>query len=172
MERVQRAEEGSDERRQAQEDLTAELQKRRRHDEAIHHTVLNVLSDPVALFTIMPSLQNTLQAAPSPLVFKRDRDESMAAYANRVSNTAGAMSVVEHLTNARIAPNPAQPAAGQQAVADWDCLRGMVATWEAECGPMGEYGMKNSRLFANLCNSGLKPAAVRRAAMATCKGVG
>lgn len=44
----------------------------------------------------------------------------------------------------------------------------MVDTWEATCGPLGEYGMKNTRLFANLCNAGLRPAALRSAAASTC----
>jgi legumain len=46
---------------------------------------------------------------------------------------------------------------GQPLVDDWDCLRNMVQAWEGECGVLGEYGMKHTRFFANLCNAQLKP---------------
>lgn len=44
---------------------------------------------------------------------------------------------------------------GQPLVKDWDCLRGMVAAWEASCGTLDQYGMQYTRTFANLCNIGI-----------------
>uniref|UniRef100_A0A061QGT2 legumain n=2 Tax=Tetraselmis sp. GSL018 TaxID=582737 RepID=A0A061QGT2_9CHLO len=41
-----------------------------------------------------------------------------------------------------------------QVVDDWECLREAVAAWES-CRPLGQYGMKYARLFANVCNLGL-----------------
>ncbi len=38
--------------------------------------------------------------------------------------------------------------------------QGMVAAWEASCGPLDQYGMRHTRAFANLCNLGLAPAAL------------
>ena len=36
-------------------------------------------------------------------------------------------------------------------------LQGMVAAWEGACGPLDQYGMRHTRAFANLCNTGLQP---------------
>lgn len=38
--------------------------------------------------------------------------------------------------------------------------QGMVAAWEASCGPLDQYGMRHTRAFANLCNLGVAPAAL------------
>jgi hypothetical protein len=32
--------------------------------------------------------------------------------------------------------------------------------WEGRCGQLDQYGMKQTRLFANLCNAGLQPQAL------------
>lgn len=57
---------------------------------------------------------------------------------------------------------------GQPVVDDWGCLRAMVAAWADTCGPMDQYGMRHTRLLANLCNAGvdpgLLPGALREAA--------
>lgn len=58
---------------------------------------------------------------------------------------------------------------GQPLVDDWDCLRNMVAAWEESCGPLDQYGMKNTRTFANLCNAGIGPHGLRTAAQQTCR---
>lgn len=53
-----------------------------------------------------------------------------------------------------------RPRPGVPLVDDWDCLRGMVGAWQAACGPMGEYGMRHTRMLANLCNAGVRPMAL------------
>lgn len=60
-----------------------------------------------------------------------------------------------------------QPA-GQPLVQSWECLRGMVGSWEAACGPLGERGLRHMRAFANLCNAGLQPQALADAAAEAC----
>jgi legumain len=45
---------------------------------------------------------------------------------------------------------------GKPLVESWECLRGAVATYTRVCGPMDQYAMKHTRLFANLCNAGLR----------------
>eukprot|EP00887_Chlorella_sp_A99_P007632 scaffold20.g7632.t1 len=59
-------------------------------------------------------------------------------------------------------------APGLPLVDDWGCLRGMVDAWEEACGPLDQYGMRHTRAFANLCNAGLAPPALRAAAAASC----
>ncbi|WIA36624.1 hypothetical protein OEZ86_007912 [Tetradesmus obliquus] len=49
---------------------------------------------------------------------------------------------------------------GLPVVDSWECLRGMVQAWEARCGQLDQYGMKQTRLFANLCNAGVQPRAL------------
>lgn len=46
----------------------------------------------------------------------------------------------------------------------------MVGAWEAACGPLDQYGMRHSRAFANLCNAGVAPHALRAAAGGQCGG--
>mmetsp|Transcript_694 Transcript_694/g.1699 ORF Transcript_694/g.1699 Transcript_694/m.1699 type:complete len:523 (+) Transcript_694:414-1982(+) len=56
----------------------------------------------------------------------------------------------------------------EQLVDDWDCLKRGIAGYEAACGALGQYGMKYSRVVANLCNLGfLEPFLV--AAVTTCR---
>lgn len=52
------------------------------------------------------------------------------------------------------------PSRSGAVVDDWVCLRGMVQAWESSCGALGEYGMRYTRMLANLCNGGLSPAAL------------
>lgn len=60
--------------------------------------------------------------------------------------------------------------AGHAVVQSWECLRAMIAAWESSCWPLGERGMQNTRLFANLCNSGVQPHPVAAvAATAACE---
>lgn len=50
-----------------------------------------------------------------------------------------------------------RPGSGRPLVDDWACLRAMVDTWTAMCGPMDQYAMRHTRFFSNLCNSGVLP---------------
>lgn len=58
--------------------------------------------------------------------------------------------------------------AGQPLVDDWDCLKSMVRTFEAHCGPLGQYGMKHTRAFANMCNAALDHNHMAKAASKAC----
>jgi legumain len=58
--------------------------------------------------------------------------------------------------------------AGQPLVDDWDCLESMVRTFEAHCGPLGQYGMKHTRAFANMCNAALDHNHMAKAASKAC----
>lgn len=55
-------------------------------------------------------------------------------------------------------------------VDDWDCLRGMVAAWESGCGKLDQYGMKHTRVFANLCNASISPGLLREKGEHVCNG--
>lgn len=58
---------------------------------------------------------------------------------------------------------------GIAVVDDWECMKERVASWEANCGPLGEFGMHWTRTFANTCNDGVSPNDFRLAANETCK---
>jgi legumain len=57
---------------------------------------------------------------------------------------------------------------GQPLVDDWMCLQESIGAWEAACGALGQYGMRHTRAFANLCNDGLGAAAVTELAASAC----
>ena len=59
-------------------------------------------------------------------------------------------------------------ARGQPLVDDWVCLQKSIGAWEAACGPLGQYGMRHTRAFANMCNDGLGAAAVTELAASAC----
>ncbi|KAG0554834.1 hypothetical protein KC19_12G123300 [Ceratodon purpureus] len=58
--------------------------------------------------------------------------------------------------------------AGTVVVDDWACLKGMVRTFEASCGPLTQYGMKHMRAFANICNAGIDTAKMSLASSKAC----
>ena len=53
--------------------------------------------------------------------------------------------------------NAARPA-GQPLVDGWDCHKDLIQKFEGSCSPLGQYGMKHGRAFANVCNRGLASA--------------
>ncbi|KAK9059226.1 hypothetical protein SSX86_021845 [Deinandra increscens subsp. villosa] len=57
---------------------------------------------------------------------------------------------------------------GSALVDDWGCLKSMVRTFERHCGSLTQYGMKHTRTFADLCNSGVTNKAMDGAAKKTC----
>lgn len=61
---------------------------------------------------------------------------------------------------------------GQPVVDDWGCLRAMVAAWSDTCGPMDQYGMRHTRLLANLCNAGVAPGQLQGALREAAAGAG
>jgi legumain len=58
--------------------------------------------------------------------------------------------------------------AGQPLADDWDCLKAMVRAYEAQCGPLKQYGMKHMRSFANICNAGVGEDAMAKVASQAC----
>lgn len=71
---------------------------------------------------------------------------------------------IEHLLK-HPTPTPSKTSA---LVDDWNCLRDMITVWESTCGELGQYGMKHSRIFANLCNLGIDSQQLATAAQHTC----
>jgi legumain len=59
--------------------------------------------------------------------------------------------------------------AGSVVVDDWACLKTMVRTFEASCGPLTQYGMKHMRAFANICNARIDPSKMAVASSEACK---
>jgi legumain len=59
--------------------------------------------------------------------------------------------------------------AGRVLVDDWACLKSMVRTFEASCGPLTQYGMKHMRAFANICNAGVDISAMTTATSQACR---
>ncbi|GJU40748.1 vacuolar-processing enzyme-like protein [Tanacetum coccineum] len=57
---------------------------------------------------------------------------------------------------------------GMALVDDWDCLKSMVRTYETHCGSLTQYGMKHTRSFANICNSGASKEEMDEVSKATC----
>nr|KAJ0200090.1 hypothetical protein LSAT_V11C600332910 [Lactuca sativa] len=57
---------------------------------------------------------------------------------------------------------------GSVLVDDWECLKSMVRIFETHCGSLTQYGMKHTRTFANLCNSGVTKDAMDADSEATC----
>ncbi|PWA49636.1 peptidase C13, legumain [Artemisia annua] len=57
---------------------------------------------------------------------------------------------------------------GMALVDDWDCLKSMVRTYETHCGSLTQYGMKHTRSFANVFNSGVIKEKMDEVARTTC----
>eukprot|EP00899_Mesostigma_viride_P011685 jgi/Mesvir1/20517/Mv12398-RA.1 len=45
---------------------------------------------------------------------------------------------------------------GQPLVDDWSCFKQLLDGWQRKCGPLSAYGLRHSRVFANLCNAGVR----------------
>ncbi|KAJ6822995.1 vacuolar-processing enzyme-like [Iris pallida] len=58
--------------------------------------------------------------------------------------------------------------AGQPLVDDWDCLKSMVRSFEAQCGSLSQYGMKHMRSLANICNAGIRKETMAEVAAQAC----
>lgn len=95
--------------------------------------------------------------------------DSVNSFANHVGDDY-TTDLIDMVINERITPNAAEPMEQQEAVSDWECLRGMVDSWESKCGLLGEYGMKSTRVFANLCNAGMEAGAIGDVAARACSG--
>ncbi|KAL3138308.1 hypothetical protein ABBQ32_006119 [Trebouxia sp. C0010 RCD-2024] len=77
--------------------------------------------------------------------------------------SVGGVETVDPLVETLVGnPLPGRP--GLPLVEDWDCLRGMVAAWEASCGTLDQYGMQHTGAFANLCNLGVSSKQLGEAA--------
>jgi len=60
-----------------------------------------------------------------------------------------------------------EPNGSEALVSDWDCLRAMVKAWSTAYEPLDQYGMKHTRVFANLCNLNVSPETLHAAAAST-----
>ncbi|RWR72555.1 vacuolar-processing enzyme [Cinnamomum micranthum f. kanehirae] len=58
--------------------------------------------------------------------------------------------------------------AGQPLVDNWNCLKGMVRTFEMNCGSISQYGMKHMRSIANICNAGIKQEVMAEVSTQAC----
>jgi hypothetical protein len=77
-------------------------------------------------------------------------EETIKRVLSRIRKTTNGILEHDVVLNHHIAPPQ-----GRAVVSDWDCLRNMMHMWESQCGPLGQYGMKHSRAFANICNLGI-----------------
>ncbi|KAK7281549.1 hypothetical protein RIF29_09642 [Crotalaria pallida] len=57
---------------------------------------------------------------------------------------------------------------GQPLVDDWDCFKTIMKTYESNCGTLSTYGKKNSRAFANMCNTGISEQQMAAASSQAC----
>jgi legumain len=53
-------------------------------------------------------------------------------------------------------------------VEDWECYKANVESFNTICGPLGQYGMKYGRTFANLCNEGVSNTEAKEAMTRIC----
>lgn len=70
----------------------------------------------MSLYTIYPAVTTNLNSAPQPILLRRERDESLAAYANRVNNHPASSNLLQFLTDETIPPSNDAPVETQQAV--------------------------------------------------------
>lgn len=56
-------------------------------------------------------------------------------------------------------------------VEDWDCFKGAIQAFQAECMPLKEYGMKHTRTLANLCDAGMTVQQIGEASRKSCSVV-
>lgn len=136
---------------QAMTELTAELGRRAALDDSVRATVRNLLKHPRYSAPLQQHLQSGGAAKPA---------------------VAASQTVVSHCPEAALSEllngSFGRPSPGRPLVDDWDCLRGMVAAWQSQCGALGQYGMRHTRLFANLCNAGIAPGALLDTAIIQC----
>lgn len=138
-------------------ELNVEVSRRAEVDAGVRAAVGHLLARTNALALLAARYSGQLPAEHAALL-------SAAASADAPASGGG---LVELLVGEEL-PRPA----GAALVDDWDCLRGMVDAWSAACGPLDQYGMRHSRVFANLCNAGVQPATLGAAAAQHCSGAG
>jgi len=114
----------------------AELQDfvaaRQHEDDAVRQALTLLMEDPGAMAAVYKAMPEALVTELS----LRSGGLAESVEAEMLYNTAGRPATL-------------------QVVDDWECLRGTISGYEALCGPLGQYGMKYSRLFANTCNLGV-----------------
>uniref|UniRef100_A0A7N0V1K8 legumain n=1 Tax=Kalanchoe fedtschenkoi TaxID=63787 RepID=A0A7N0V1K8_KALFE len=57
---------------------------------------------------------------------------------------------------------------GEALVDDWDCLENMLKAYQERCGKLNTYGLKYTRLLANMCNAGVHVEQMASAAARVC----
>jgi legumain len=110
--------------------LKAEIDRRRAVDDAVYQAVEKILVKE----------RRHIDAISSSLVLS-------------TSLASTELLTTEHLMN-EIIP---EPSGTEALVSDWECLRAMVKAWSAAYGPLDQYAMKHTRVFANLCNLHINP---------------
>lgn len=80
-----------------------------------------------------------------------------------VANVAAALLSEDQLNGER--------KAGEPVTRDWDCYKQGVKAFEAQCGALGQYGLKHAGVMAKACNAGKTPADITVAAGKACVGV-
>lgn len=143
-----------EERLVAQTALDAVVHKRQQIDAgaaaAVRHLLLSREASPVLLASLGWSRAQVFAAT------------SGAGASASNALTPNARYVTELLTSSTLMGRG--DGSGRPLVDSWDCLRGMVAAYSAACG--GQYAMRHTRLFANLCNAGLAPRQLKSALVA------
>lgn len=119
-------------------------------------------AQPAALQALYAAPASNNRQQQQQLVQERGRVAAvqlMAAASSSSSSSSGLLGdVADSFVEALLGPLPGRE--GLPVVDSWECLRGMVQAWEARCGQLDQYGMKQTRLFANLCNAGVQPRAL------------
>ncbi|KAL9255298.1 Vacuolar-processing enzyme-like protein [Drosera capensis] len=92
------------------------------------------------------------------------------ALTHRTHVDASVKAIAEHLFGLEKAAEILNAASvtGKPIVDDWDCLKSSVATYKAHCGHLSNYGMKYMRVFANMCNAGVREAQLTAAVSQAC----
>jgi legumain len=131
--------------------LNAETSKRAKIDADVRSAMRDLLTHPAVLTTLHEKYSNSNLLLPA-----------LASGSNGASDVAAP--IVEQFVS-----SPLPRAAGLALVDDWDCLRAMMGAWQDVCGPLDQYGMQYSRLFANLCNAGIPVATMTQSAASVCQ---
>jgi legumain len=108
-------------------------------------------------------LQNLAQAVPS--------QENQQAFAQEQAFHAQTSNNFYSFSLSLDPANQFQLMTAQRQVQDFQCLRGAVAAYEANCGTLGEFGLKFVQVLVNACESGFLQTAISAALSQSCSQV-
>ncbi|KAF3779308.1 Vacuolar-processing enzyme [Nymphaea thermarum] len=103
----------------------------------------------------------------------KEKEEIRKALAAKIAHRLHVDKSVENIGNILFGKDAAQilnaiRPPNQPLVDNWDCLKSTVEVFEEACGSLGQYGMKHSRAFANMCNKGIPMDAIKKASAKAC----